>query len=78
MVRSGNLPILSSCASRSILYNHAYRLLAVAPDLHEGLMEITAEFETNWNDFVERDESGLTGGALQFRKRLLALFYGES
>jgi hypothetical protein len=61
-----------------ILYNHAYRLLAVAPDLHEGLMEITAEFETNWNDFVERDESGLTGGALQLRKRLLALIYGES
>jgi len=61
-----------------ILYNHAYRLLAVAPDLREGLMEITAEFETNWNDFVERDENDLTGGALQFRRRLLSLFSGES
>lgn len=61
-----------------ILYNHALRLLAVAPDLREGLMEVTAEFETNWKDFVERDESGLTGGALQFRRKLLSLFHGES
>ncbi|HOI14305.1 MAG TPA: hypothetical protein PLG75_10615 [Methanoculleus sp.] len=61
-----------------ILYNHAYRLLAVAPDLREGLMEITAEFEANWRGFVERDESGLTGGALQFRRKLLSLFHGES
>lgn len=57
---------------------HAYRLLAVAPDLREGLTEITAEFETNWKDFVERDESGLTGGALEFRRKLLSLFHGES
>ena len=61
-----------------ILYNHAYRLLAVAPDLREGLMEITAEFETNWEDFVERDESDLTDGALQFRRKLLLLVHGES
>jgi hypothetical protein len=61
-----------------ILYNHAYRLLAVAPDLCEGLMEITAEFETNWKNFVERDESDLTGGALQFRRKLRSLFHGES
>ncbi|WP_214041478.1 hypothetical protein [Methanoculleus sp.] len=61
-----------------ILYNHAYRLLAVAPNLREGLMEITAEFETNWKDFVERDESDLTGGALQFRRKLFSLFHGES
>ncbi|MDN7013629.1 hypothetical protein FGW20_11415 [Methanoculleus sp. FWC-SCC3] len=57
---------------------HSHRLLAVAPDLHEGLMEIAAEFEANWNDFVERDENGLTGGALPFRRRLLSLFSGES
>jgi len=61
-----------------ILYNHAYRLLAVAQDLREGLIEITAEFETNWKDFVERDESDLTDGALQFRRKLLSLFHGES
>ena len=61
-----------------ILYNHAYRLLAVAPDLREGLIEITAEFETNWRDFAERDESDLTDGALQFRRKLLSLFHGES
>lgn len=61
-----------------ILYNHAYRLLAVAPDLREGLMEITAEFETNGKDFVERDESDITDGALQFRRKLLLLFHGES
>ncbi|NLA32183.1 MAG: hypothetical protein GX880_10265 [Methanomicrobiales archaeon] len=57
---------------------HSHRLLTAAPDLHEGLMGITAEFETNWNDFVERDENDLTGGALQFRRRLLSLFSGES
>ncbi len=57
-----------------ILYNHDYRLLAVAPDLREGLAEITAEFEENWKDFVERDESELTAGALQFRGKLLSLF----
>lgn len=61
-----------------ILYNHAYRLLAVAPDLREGLIEITAEFETNWKDFVERDENDLTDGALQFRRKLLSLVHGES
>ena len=61
-----------------ILYNHAYRLLAVAPDLREGLMEVTAEFEVNWKDFVEQDESNLTDGALQFRRELLSLFHGES
>lgn len=61
-----------------ILYNHEYRLLVVASDLSEGLKDIIAEFEENWNDFVTQDESRLFGGALAMRRKLVALVSGET
>ncbi len=57
-----------------IIYNNEYHLLVVAPDLRKGLKEINAQFEENWNDYVDQMECELTPGALQFRKTLLTLF----
>lgn len=57
-----------------IIYNNEYHLLVVAPDLRNGLKEINNQFEENWNDYVNRMESELTPGALQFRNILCSLF----
>jgi len=57
-----------------IIYNNEYHLLVVAPDLYCGLTEINAQFEENWNDYIERAENELTPGALHFRNSLLSLF----
>jgi len=57
-----------------ILYNNEFHLLVVAPDLRKGLQEINAQFEENWNDYIDQKESELTPGALHFRNTLLSLF----
>lgn len=57
-----------------IIYNNEYHLLVVAPDLRKGLKEINNQFEENWNDYIDQNESELTPGALHFRKMLLFLF----
>jgi len=61
-----------------IMYNHEYRLLVVASDLSEGLKDIIDEFEENWNDFVLQDETALSGGALDLKKKFLSLVSGET
>ena len=61
-----------------IMCNHEYRLLVVAPDLSEGLKDIIDEFEENWNDFVQQDESVLLGSAIDLRRKFLALLSEEA
>ncbi|MCX6701340.1 MAG: hypothetical protein NTV68_15710 [Methanomicrobiales archaeon] len=57
-----------------IIYNNEYHLLVIAPDLRKGLKEINNQFEENWNDYIDQNDSGLTPGALHFQKTLLSLF----
>jgi len=47
--------------------------LVAASDLPPGLKDIIDEFEENWNDFALQDESTLSGGALNLRRKLLSL-----
>jgi hypothetical protein len=47
--------------------------LVAASDLSPGLKDIIDEFEENWNDFALQDESTLSGGALNLRRKLLSL-----
>ncbi len=57
-----------------IIYNNDFHLLVIAPDLKEALEEINDELAANWEDYVERDASDLTKGALEFREKLRGLF----
>ena len=47
--------------------------MVAASDLPPGLKDIIDEFEENWNDFALQDESTLSGGALNLRRKLLSL-----
>ena len=47
--------------------------MVAASDRSPGLKDIIDEFEENWNDFALQDESTLSGGALNLRRKLLSL-----
>jgi hypothetical protein len=61
-----------------IISNEEFKLLAIAPNLKEGMEEINEELIVMYKEYVNEDISNLTESAIQLRKQLLKLFGEDS